>query len=156
MKRAELYQRDDALYVVAQAMTTAGLWIHADPRVRLAAAVSDVELGKALRDALARSMEGVPHPDRDSFGLVSAPLLALAAVKTWSTFEKRAVLVSVIQRDAAIRLVPQRKVDRGFVSDEAAGRELGAGEPDEALGAHAKRALEDARGSQVKATGAGS
>jgi hypothetical protein len=98
------------------------------------------EVGRSIRECLAASREGVPHPK--SFTNLFDPVLDLAGVKSLGTFVKSAKCVEVETSDGAVvTLIPTRNggVDDGFAplpnKSEVA---LGS---DEALGSAAVAAL---------------
>ncbi|MBB3981764.1 hypothetical protein GGR44_001423 [Sphingobium fontiphilum] len=139
MKAATIYERKGKLYVHSSSKTTAGVWV-INPPVLAVEKEDKGEVGRAVRECLAASREGVPHPR--SFTNLFDPVLDLAGVKSFGTFVNSAKCVEVeTTDDAAVTLIPTRNegVDDGFAplpnKMEAA---LGS---DEALGSAAVAAL---------------
>lgn len=139
MKAATVYERNGKLYVHSSSKTTAGVWVITSP-VLVVGKESTAEIGRALRECLAASGEGVPHPK--SFTNLFDPVLDLAGTKSFGTFVKSAKCVEVeTSDDAIVTFIPTRNegVDDGFVplpnkTDAALGS-------DEALGSAAVATL---------------
>ena len=139
MKVATIYERKGKLYVHSSSKTTAGVWVFNAPVLAVDKEDAD-EVGRSIRECLAASREGVPHPK--SFTNLFDPVLDLAGVKSLGTFVKSAKCVEVETSDGAVvTLIPTRNggVDDGFAplpnKSEVA---LGS---DEALGSAAVAAL---------------
>lgn len=114
MKAATIYERKGKLYVHSSSKTTAGVWV-INPPVLAVEKEATGEIGRAIRECLGASREGVPHPK--SFTNLFDPVLDLAGVKSFGTFVKSAKCVEVeTSGDAAVTLIPTRNegVDDGF------------------------------------------
>jgi hypothetical protein len=143
MKAATIYERKGKLYIHSSSKTTAGVWVINAPV--LAVDKEDTgAIGRAIRECLAASREGVPHPK--SFASLFNPVLDLAGVKSFATFVKSAKCVEIETIDVAVVMfIPTRNegVKDGFApllnKTEAA---LGS---DEALGTAAVAALAKAK-----------
>jgi len=139
MKAATIYERKGKLYVHSSSKTTTGVWVINPPA--LAVEKEDTgEVGRAVRECLAASREGVSHPK--SFTNLFDPVLNLAGVKSFATFVKSAKCVEVeTSDDGAVTLIPTRNegVDDGFVP-LSSGTEAALGS-NEALGSAAIAAL---------------
>lgn len=139
MKAATIYERKGALYIHSSSKTVAGVWIISAP-VLTADKANVGEIGRAIRECLAASEEGVPHPN--SFANLFDPVLDLAGVKSFGTFVKSAKCVEVETfEDAIVTLLPTRNegVDEGFVPLISKTEALF--DSDEALGSAAVAAL---------------
>ncbi|MDH2240278.1 hypothetical protein N5K27_28695 [Pigmentiphaga sp. GD03639] len=137
MKAATIYERKDKLYFHSSSKTTAGVWVITAP-VLAVDKENTGEVGRALRECLAASREGVSHPK--SFTDLFHPVLELAGVKSFSTFVKSAKCIEVeTSDDVTVTLIPTRNdgVDDGFAplpykteatlsSDEALGSVVSA------------------------------
>ena len=139
MKAATIYERKGKLYVHSSSKTTAGVWV-INPPVLAVEKEDAGKVGRALKECLAASREGVPHPK--SFTNLFDPVLDLAGVKSFGTFMKSAKCIEVeTSDDATVTLLPTRNegVEEGFAplptKTETA---LGS---DEALGSAAAAAL---------------
>ena len=139
MKAATIYERKGMLYVHSSSKTTAGIWMITPPV--LAVVKHDTAgVGRAIRECLSASREGVPHPK--VFTDLFTPVLNLAGVKSIGTFGKLAKCVEAEMDDGArVTLTPTRNGGsrEGFVPlpDKA----LVALNSDEALGTAAVAAL---------------
>ncbi|MEQ9242324.1 hypothetical protein [Roseovarius indicus] len=114
MRAATIYERKGKLYVHSSSKTTAGVWVINAPV--LAVEKEDTsEVGRAVRECLAASREGAPHPK--SFTSLFDPVLNLAGVKSFATFVKSAICVEAeTSDDAVVMLISTRNegVDDGF------------------------------------------
>lgn len=90
--------------VSSESRTTDGVWITAEPCIRLPTDCSSAELGKAALAALATSKTGVAHPT-DWKGVVQ-PLLMATGVKSWSALAKIALCVAIEASTDGMVLVP--------------------------------------------------
>lgn len=138
MNAATIYERDGKVFIHASSKTTAGVWVLSAPVLEVQER-DPADLGKAIRECLEASGEGVPHPK--SFTNLFDPVLALAGVRSFNTFVKSAKCVEVEMDDGVVTLIPTRNegVEEGFVP--LANRtqvELGS---DEQLGTAALSAL---------------
>lgn len=138
MKAATIYGRGGKTYVHSSSKTTAGVWVINAP-VLVVEGGDPGELGKALRECLAASSEGVPHPK--SFTNLSDPMLNLAGVKSYNTFAKSAKCVEVELHGETVTLIPTRNegAEGGFVP--ISGKAQVAVSEDAALGSAAITAL---------------
>ncbi|WP_432288796.1 hypothetical protein SLT36_30265 (plasmid) [Aminobacter sp. BA135] len=139
MKAATIYERKGKLYVHSSSKTTAGLWVINAPV--LALEMEDIgQVGRSIKECLAASREGVPHPV--SFTNLFDPVLDLAGVKSFGTFVKSAKCVEIEANDAeTVTLIPTRNegADGGFVPlPNRTETTLGS---DEAMGSAAVAAL---------------
>jgi hypothetical protein len=106
MKTATIYEHRDKLYVHGNSRTTAGVWLLSMP-VLVVAKEQVGEVGRAIRECLAASRDGILHPT--SFTNLFDPVIALAGVKSYGTFAKWAKCVEVeTTGDAAVTLIPTR------------------------------------------------
>lgn len=114
MKAATIYERNGKLYVHSSSKTITGVWVI--NALVLAVDKEDVgEIGRSIRECLAVSREGVPHPK--SFTNLFDPVLDLAGVKSFGTFVKSVKCVEVeMSDDGGVTLIPTRNegVDDGF------------------------------------------
>ena len=147
MKTATIYERKGKLYVHSSSKTTAGVWVINAPV--LAVDKEDAgEIGRAIRECLAASREGISHPK--SFANLFNPVLDLAGVKSFSTFVRSAKCVEIeTMDDAVVAFIPTQNegANDGFAplpnKTEAI---LGS---DEALGSAAVAALAKAKPARV-------
>ncbi|MBU1515315.1 MAG: hypothetical protein KKA25_14570 [Alphaproteobacteria bacterium] len=127
---AEAFLREARVYVCAQSMTTAGIWIWSEP---FAAFDADDRDGIALgvRQALAASRSRVHHPHPDWQG-VTAPMLKLADVRSFKAFAKGARCVGILLVDDRITFTPTRNggPKEGFVGLGDKGRAVAFAEAD--------------------------
>lgn len=140
MKRASVYLRKKQCLVHASSKTTDGVWIIWEPCLAVQAADADRDLGDAIQTALDASQTGVPHPR--NWKELQKPLLALAGVRSWSTFSKGAACVEVEEEGGRIALIPTRNLgtDEGFQALPSRQISLERGEVEQ-LGASVKRLL---------------
>jgi hypothetical protein len=104
MRRATIYFRNGSLFVHASSRSTDGVWVASEPFLKVEASANDVDLGGAVRGALDCSRTDIPHPTSWT-GLLD-PLLALAGVKSWSTFAKSALCAEVEEEGGLASVVP--------------------------------------------------
>lgn len=139
---AMVYRRKGKLFIHAQSKLAAGAWIATPPFLSLDADSPAESKGRAIREALAASVEGVAPPA--TYKKLFQPIYELSGTKTWSDFSESAISCDVSQNREAIEVRPSlnRGSDYGFEpkkegtvklrspSDEELGRAL-----DEALAA---------------------
>lgn len=105
MKSATMYERGDKIYVHSSSKTTAGVWVINAPVLMVE--TQDIGgLGHSIKECLAASVEGVPHPK--SFTNLFDPVLKLANVKSFNKFMQSAKCVEVELEDDIITLIPNR------------------------------------------------
>ena len=116
MRKLSAYRRGEWLFVSSSSETTAGVWISAEPCVRLPVTCSDEELGEAVGKALDGSRTGVPHPT--NWNTLPDPLLNAAGLRSWSRFSRGAVSVDVREVDGKLTLTPLKNLGprEGFVA----------------------------------------
>jgi hypothetical protein len=133
VKAATIYERKGKLYAHSSSKTTAGVWVINAPTLT-ADKANFGEVGRVIRECLAASREGVPHPS--SFANLFDPVLALADVSSFGTFVKSAKCVEIETNDGVTAaLIPTRNegVDDGF--SPLPGKTEAPLDSDEALGA---------------------
>jgi hypothetical protein len=108
MRAATIYKRANALYLYPSSRTTAGVWIAIPPFVKVDTHTAASVKGEAILQAIEASKDGVPHPTNWN-GLID-PLLELSGVKSWATFMKSAVCVSLHSDGARLKLIPNRNL----------------------------------------------
>jgi hypothetical protein len=109
MKKASAYQRKNHIILFAVSDTTAGVGIAAAPVLRVES--SDVtELGRAVLTALEGSQRNVPHPARDEWKEVAAPVLKAADVKSWHALAKAAKNVDIRFDTNRVSFIPTRNL----------------------------------------------
>jgi hypothetical protein len=109
-KLAEVYERDSEWYIQPSSKTTTGLWIATPPLIQLNKHDPRPRKGEAVMEALNASRHGVPVP-ADNEDLVG-PMLALAGVKSWSVFVKKAKCVGLELENNRLTLMPHRPMPR--------------------------------------------
>jgi hypothetical protein len=116
MKRASAYQRKGYIVLFAVSDTTAGVGIAAAPVLRVEAD-NVPELGRAVLAVLEGSRSNVPHPSRDGWREVAAPVLKMAGVKSWNTFAKAAKNVDIRFDTNRVSFIPIKNLGpkNGFV-----------------------------------------
>lgn len=126
---AVIYLRKGALLVAASHKTEAGFWVE-DTETTVVEAGDEIGTQKAVVEALARSMQGVPTPERNA-DLVGS-LLSAAGVASWSTFSKLAKCVDVHLQEGKFEITPYRNKggSDGFVPMTDKAIELPEGSPD--------------------------
>ena len=142
MRRVTIYRRKKQFLVHASSRTTNGVWILWDPCLAVPVTSDDRELQRAIRAALDGSRADVPHP-RVWKGLLD-PLLALAGVKSWSTFSKNASCIEIEEEGSRVILIPTKNLgpDEGFQAD--ASRQIALDSASEELGSAVRRLLTQA------------
>jgi hypothetical protein len=104
MQLASIYWREGRYFVHPSSRTDAGVWILSEPVRALDATVGDAELGRSIVAALDASRTDGAHPR--SFSGLSAPILAVAGLTSWSVFAKGARLVIVERENGTVSIVP--------------------------------------------------
>lgn len=108
-KGATLYKRGRNLIIYPDHKTPNGIWIAGTPVFVLDEASSSGDsLALKVKEALSLSQSGVTAPSRDGFRDRFKPVLDAAGVKTWATFVKGTVCVSIMQEDGVVTLTPTR------------------------------------------------
>jgi hypothetical protein len=111
----QLYLRYGTVFVPTVARTVAGYYMNIDP-VEVVSA-SDVEaVQTAIRAAMNSGNPTIPTPTRAES---PKPVeLKYAKVRSWSKFEKAALIWSIIEKDSNFKIVPgRRRRDRGWEED---------------------------------------
>jgi hypothetical protein len=114
---ASVYKLSTHVVVSPVSKTTAGVRLAVEPYQVLSNPVSPVELGLAIRRALAESREQIQHPT--DWKALASPRLAAAGVKTEAAFQKKSQLVSAEFDGAVLTITPQRNggavgAEKGF------------------------------------------
>lgn len=112
-KLVSLYFRDGVLYVLPASHTVDGLWINDQPFEKMSMSAPACENGAAVRRALELSREGVRHPAREEFSLLTLPLREAAGAPTWHAFAKTAKHVDVMAKDGVWLLTPYSYMGKG-------------------------------------------
>ena len=108
-KLASIYQRKNALLILALHRTQAGFWVD-DELVTVLVEPTPDELGQAILAALGRSRDGVPTPPPTA--RLDKPLLKAANVSSWATFMNLSKLVGVAAEDGSLKITPYRNLGR--------------------------------------------
>lgn len=134
MKRALAYRCGSRLLVHPLSRTIEGVWILGEPCLSADESIDNERLGAMVRDALAGSRSGLPHPS-DWTSLLS-PLLVQAKVRSWNIFFESATCTEVEEDRGRTRVVPTKKhggdggfeavLTRAVVVDGAATADVGA------------------------------
>lgn len=108
MKGAAVYRKGDVWYFCPFSRTTAGFWVGCEPLLRVQEADSQAAKGEAALAALNASQEAAatPPPEAD----LTAPLLRLAQVKSWSAFMKNACSLELEAKGAQMTIIPCRNL----------------------------------------------
>jgi hypothetical protein len=123
MKQATVYAREGRLYVCSASETVLWLWIATPPFLTTdAEETSDEALGRLVRQALDASRQGLRQPSVKELETVADPLIRLAGVKSYRTFEKGAHCLEIHEQEGALTITPTRNAGKdGFI--EATERE---------------------------------
>ncbi len=147
MKRSvDIYARGDRLLVSSQ-WCSGGLFLQGDRVEAVDEPVSDEELGRLVRSALAAGRDVVPGPDPDLERRADM-LLKIAGVRSWAQFARSTHQVSVYWDDAepVMTVKPSRSDGRGFAGIRGQEIAVDAAASDAVLGAAIRRALAIAAG----------
>jgi hypothetical protein len=107
MRAATIYERDGKVYVHSSSKTTVGLWVMNVP-VFSASTDNVAEIGRSIRECLAASREGIPHPKSFPTNLFD-PVLDLAGVESYATFVQSTKCVEIeSEDDRTVTFVPTR------------------------------------------------
>lgn len=106
IRGVHVYARRSIIMVVALSVTTDGLGLETDPRLRLDATVSDTDLGAAVQSALAQSGKTIPPPDWKVAPLPGKRTAEVAGLKSWASFARGARLAQVESDDNRIIFRP--------------------------------------------------
>ncbi|MGH7918185.1 MAG: hypothetical protein ACREQE_11995 [Candidatus Binataceae bacterium] len=142
MQNAGVYRKGSFFYVESYSMTTVGVWVARGP-VASVACENVAELGSGVLAALQASCTGIPHPGRDEWKQIGAPLLEAAKVKSWAAFERGTRSVGVTLEGSVVRIVPRRNLGSkgGFQPIEGACVEIPADSAAETVGQAVVRAM---------------
>lgn len=120
------------IFVHGSSKTADGIWILSEPVSRVDA--SDISrIGASIRECLAGSRIGVPHPK--VFANLFAPILTLAKTRSYQDFIRNAKCVEIVQEGSVIRFNATKNggVDEGF-SQIGVSKECADAETDEHIG----------------------
>lgn len=112
-KSAAVYLFKGNYFIHSMARTDAGFWIASMPASLLSAESSIEEIGSAALEALEASVNGVRAPRRDEFAKLHAPLLEVAAIRSWLTLQRAAALVNIRLERSSISVEPTRNGGTG-------------------------------------------
>ncbi len=144
MKFAGAYKREKKIYLNASSKTTTGIWIGTSPRISFDEAAPPSIKGKYVREVLAHSKEGVPHPT-DWENRMQVFLKAVGA-KSWSKFAKAAVRCSIELDGDQLEFLPYRnsgpKDNYAFVPIEDGKMTISSDATDEELGLLLEKAFD--------------
>lgn len=132
MRSAVAYERRGMIFVHGSSKTADGIWILSEPVSRVDA--SDISrIGASIRECLAGSRIGVPHPK--VFANLFAPILTLAKTRSYQDFIRNAKCVEIVQEGSVIRFNATKNggVDEGF-SQIGVSKECADAETDEHIG----------------------
>ena len=117
MKTGTAYKRNDGWYFHAFSKTTDGVYVATQPYIKLDIDAHADALGQAVLDALAWSIEQVPHPTPKEGEKLFDPVLNLAGVKTWAAFSRDATSADFRSDDQWLTLEPWKNAGAkaGFV-----------------------------------------
>ncbi|RDC58438.1 hypothetical protein DU508_00065 [Pedobacter chinensis] len=104
MYKSTAYLFKEYVYIHSSNETTAGVWLMSEPVYKVEK--NDIELiGVKIKEALSSSKTGIPHPT--NFKGLTDPLLNQANVKSYNTFAKNALCISINSDGQFIRLIPR-------------------------------------------------
>lgn len=117
MKKASIYKLPSRFLVCPVSTTTSRVGLTSQPYIVLPNPVAAFELSKAISQALDGSHDGVAHPI--SWKGWAAPRLVAAGVQSEATFQKQALLVSLVTDGSTVTFTPHRNggangPDKGF------------------------------------------
>jgi len=116
MKLCSAILRSDRVYTQAYGQTTAGVWVGRGP-VFVSPISSTDEIANDIRNALAHSVRGIPHPAQDEWKDVQRPMLKAVGVRSWSTLAKGARSVGIESDDSIVTLTPSCNYEKQGGSD---------------------------------------
>lgn len=102
MQCATAYKRGSEYYVHSDRQTTSGVWIASSPFLKLQSSEPVEVLGTAIQTALAASQTNVDHPK--DWDAVEYPLPEMAGVKSWTSFMRQALCVSLRLTDSILTI----------------------------------------------------
>jgi hypothetical protein len=134
---SHLYLRNGTVYLPTVAKTEAGFYMDVEP-VRVVSATDSKALQGAIVEVMSKGNPTVPTPARASFP--KPILLNYARVKSWSDFEKNALVWTIEETDGIYQIKPgRRRADRGWEDDPGRIESLPSGT---VLGTVAQRAAD--------------
>jgi hypothetical protein len=144
MKRAGAYKREKTIYLNPMSKTTMGIWIGTPPGIVFDEMEPPSRKGKYIREVLAHSKEGVPHPtDWDS---IHKLFLKDVGAKSWNKFAKIAVRCSIELEGNRLAFLPYRnsgpKDNYAFVPIPDRKLTISVDASDEQLGLFLEKAFE--------------
>lgn len=138
-----MYARRGQFYACAMSRTVEWLWIAGPPFLEAAGDATDEELGRLVLDALEGSRQDVAHPPVADLERVLDPLVELAGVKSYRTFEKGARLVEALEQGGVVTLTPTRNAGRdGFLPLEGSAVTVDSSDDAGAVGSGLRATLE--------------
>jgi hypothetical protein len=147
MKRLAVIHARGGRLLVSSQWTSGGLFLQGDRVEVVDEPVSDEELGRMVRSALAAGRDEVPYPDPDLKRQVEM-LLKIAGVRSAAQFVRGTHEVNVESEDAepVMTVTPTRSDGRGFAGIPGQEITVNAAASDAGLGAAVRRALAIAAG----------
>jgi hypothetical protein len=116
MKLCSAILRSGRVYTQGYGQTTAGVWIGRGP-VYVSPISSTDEIANDIREALANSTQGLPHPAQDEWKNVQRPMLEAVGVRSWSTLAKGARSVGIESNGSIVTLTPSCNYEKQGGSD---------------------------------------
>ena len=101
--------RNGSVFLVPYSKTIKGLLVGTEPVY--ATSLDDPELVKLIDEALAHSLEGIPHPT--SWKGVVKPLLKAAKARSYENFADDTRYVGINKDDGHVEFVPSKNGGRG-------------------------------------------
>ena len=112
MKACEVYFRGDTVFVNAMAQTVPGFLIRSGPMFKLKREDSPAAWGEAVLNALHAFREGVPMSEAPR--TVSQEFLDFSGVKSWNTFTRGALHLSIAYDGRDVSVIPTTRAHGGF------------------------------------------
>ena len=148
-KSAQIYQYRGFLILRTISRQASGMWKQDGPFQKLLLSCPDHELGNALLERLSLSRSGLQTPGIENGLKVNSELYTATGVKSWITFQRNALLISVdLEAGPSIfTFEPNEKVHngRGYVPISESCETLPGSSTPEEIGAAVRRALAKCR-----------
>jgi len=111
-RSAMIYHRGAHFLAYPMSRTTDGVWISAEPVLKLDERASEEDIASIILRCLERSRLNVPHPT--DWGSVVTPLLEQAGVKSWRMFVRDASCVTIdVDDGGTLVVIPMEKGPKG-------------------------------------------
>lgn len=143
MKCSDVYRYDNGIFVLTSSESTGQFWFQEGSCTVLPCSIGDVEIGRCVREHLAKSRQGVKKELSRDDKVDDSAVVQASGARSWSAFVRKAKNVSVEESDV-LSILPyeKSKAEAYFVPRGEDRITLALTVSDEELGACIRSSLE--------------